>query len=170
MAHSGGESQRKSVEKIHAMRPDWILAEHGGAFEFHAEDFRRRRDFAIRAGELADRISPHGDHRVDWDPQRVRVEPLICPAFAGERVKLRVVIDNPLKRPIEYTIQSMRPEFSARRWKVTAAGASTTASDIELQIPADTPLGQMVVPLIIEVDNGVDPSDTLVVLDVRESR
>ena len=161
----------QSVEKIQAMRPDWILAEHGGAFEYHAEDFRRRRDFAIRAGELADRISPHGDHRIDWDPQRVRVVPLICPAHAGARVALRIVVDNPTNKLTMYSIQSTRPEIaSPQRWKLTAGGDSTTVLDIELDVPSTAPAGRMVVPFIVKGDGGIDPSDAFVVLDVERSR
>ena len=158
----------QSVEKIQAMRPDWILAEHGGAFEYHAEDFRRRREFAIRAGELADRISPHGDHRVDWDPQRLRVEPLICPASAGTRVALRIVADNPTNKRTVYSIRSTRLEIvSPQRWTLTAPGDSTTTLDIELIVSSTAPPGRMVIPLIVEDGNGVDPSDTIVVLDVQ---
>ena len=161
----------KSVEKIQTMQPDWILAEHGGAFEFHPEDFRRRREFAVRAGSLADQISPHGDHRLDWNPQRVRVEPLICPAPAGTKVRIKLVADNPLKTTASYRICSARPEFSSsKRWMLIAAGESTTSIDIELEVPQSAPAGRIVVPLIVEVDGGIDPSDTFVVLDVPESR
>ena len=31
-----------SAQKVLNASPDWVLAEHGGPFEFNAEDFRRR--------------------------------------------------------------------------------------------------------------------------------
>lgn len=161
----------KSAEKILAMKPDWILAEHGGAFEFHPEDFRRRREFTIRACELSDRISPQGNHRFDWDPQRVRIEPLIAHTTAGAKVRVRMLADNPLKKEIAYRIRSARPEIAARQhWKLHAAAGTTTAIDVEIEVPSTAPVGRMVVPFLVEDDSGVDPSDTFVVIDVQQLR
>lgn len=156
-----------STDLILKMRPDWILAEHGGAFEFHPEDFRRRREFALRAAELADRLSPRGDHRVDWDPQRIRIEPLITPATAGATIRCQLKIDNPLKRSVRHSIRTGRPELPARQWEVTTDAESTSTLDIPLQLPAALPAGRLIVPMVVEEDNNIDSSDTFVVLDIQ---
>lgn len=60
----------RSIERIIAMQPDWILAEHGGAFEYSAEDFAARLAWAKEAAAAADALSPSGDHLRDWDPHK----------------------------------------------------------------------------------------------------
>ena len=158
-----------TVKRIQAMHPDWILAEHGGAFEYDSEDFRRRFDFAVQAGTLADRISPSGDHRLDWDPQRIRVEPLISPARTGQEVRLRIAVDNPTNAKTEYSVHVSGPEFGSNQsWTLTADALSTSAIDIELKVPSAATVGRLIVPFVIESQNGVDPADTFAVLDIRE--
>lgn len=61
-----------------------MLAEHGGAFAFNEEDFRRRVRWAVDAAVAADAISLSGDHEWDWDLHRVRVEPHIAAVGAGK--------------------------------------------------------------------------------------
>jgi len=84
----------RSAAKILAARPDWILAEHGGAMEFQEEDWRRRVSWAEGAASAADHLSPSGDHRRDWDPHRVRVEPFILRAAADGEVRAEIVVES----------------------------------------------------------------------------
>ena len=51
---------------------------------------------------------------------------------------------------------------------LTALGESTTAIDIEFDIPRSAPIGRIIVPFIVETEGGIDPSDTFVVLDVSD--
>ncbi len=156
-----------SAEKILKMQPDWILAEHGGAFVFNAEDFRRRRDFALRAAELADRISPSGNHRVDWDPQRVCVEPLIVTARLGGEVRVRLVAANPTNSPRKIQIRTTRPEIvAARDWTLAVEAGAEAGLDVVLKIEPTARIGRQVVPLTVSDAQGLDVSDTFVVLDV----
>lgn len=157
-----------STAKILEMRPDWILAEHGGAFEFNVEDFRRRRDFAVRAGDLADRLSPRGDHRIDWDPQRIRIEPLICDAVPGARIRCRVAVDNPLDKEARYVVQIGRDSVvSQQKWELTAVPKSTSAIDISLEVPYSAAMGRMVIPVIVDGQDGIESSDSFVVLNIK---
>jgi glyoxylase-like metal-dependent hydrolase (beta-lactamase superfamily II) len=157
-----------SAQLIIEMRPDWILAEHGGAFEFHAEDFRRRREFAVQAGAMADRLSRGGDHRIDWDPQRVRVEPLIVPAIPGATIRCQVAVDNPSKREVRFAVQIGRRGLASKQtWDLVAPAESTSTIDISLGIPNSAPAGRMVIPFIVEGQDGLDPSDAFVVLDIQ---
>jgi hypothetical protein len=94
-----GESARKVLNA----RPDWVLAEHGGPFEFNAEDFRRRVEWGKVSAKAADAISPSGNHRKDWDPHRIHVEPLLQKVKPGETLKWTLVASNPLSSPEQLT-------------------------------------------------------------------
>jgi glyoxylase-like metal-dependent hydrolase (beta-lactamase superfamily II) len=85
----------RSAAEVLAARPDWILAEHGGAMEFHEEDWRRRIRWAEAAARAADRLSPSGDHRRDWDPHRLRVEPFILRAQSDGEIRAELVLAAP---------------------------------------------------------------------------
>src|SRR5262249_39954884 len=90
--------------KVLDAKPDWVLAEHGGAMEFAAEDFRRRVEWGKAAGKAADAVCVSGRHRHDWDPHRVHVEPLLHRAKPGGTLKAELVVDNPLSRKLALTV------------------------------------------------------------------
>lgn len=157
-----------STEKILAMKPEWILAEHGGAFEFHPEDFQRRRDFAREAAQFADQLSPSGDHRIDWDPQRVRIEPLISAAAPGKSVRCRIVIHNPAREPAAYVVRPARSDIIAEgEWKLVVPAEREESLSITLTVDRDIAKGRHVIPFWAKTDRGLDSSDTFAVLDVE---
>ncbi len=80
-----------SARKILEIAPEWVLAEHGGPFQFDAEDFRRRVAWAESAAAAADRLSPSGDHRRDCDPHQFAIEPHLVTARPGDKVRLKFV-------------------------------------------------------------------------------
>src|SRR5581483_1086854 len=86
----------ESAQKVLDAAPDWVLAEHGGPFVFNAEDFKRRVRWGKESAKAADAISPSGNHRHDWDPHRVHVEPLLQKAKPGETLMATLVVSNPL--------------------------------------------------------------------------
>src|SRR5262249_43072625 len=51
-----------SAQKVLDVEPDWVLAEHGSAMEFSAEDFRRRVEWGKAAAKAADALCVSGDH------------------------------------------------------------------------------------------------------------
>jgi len=65
----------RTIERIIALKPDWILAEHGGAMEYSAEDFAARLAWAKEAAAAADALSASGDHRRDWNPHPAAFDP-----------------------------------------------------------------------------------------------
>jgi glyoxylase-like metal-dependent hydrolase (beta-lactamase superfamily II) len=65
----------RTIERIITMKPDWILAEHGGAMEYSAEDFAARLAWAKEAAAAADALSASGDHRRDWNPHPAAFDP-----------------------------------------------------------------------------------------------
>lgn len=86
-----------SARKVIELAPEWVLAEHGGAFEYNAEDFRRRVTWGEAAAAACDALSPSGDHRHDWNPHRVHVLPVLQKAKPGATLKITVALDNVLK-------------------------------------------------------------------------
>src|SRR5262249_21708236 len=58
----------ESAQKVLDAAPDWVLAEHGGPFEFDREDWRRRGRWGEEGAKAADGRSPGGSHRPDGDP------------------------------------------------------------------------------------------------------
>jgi glyoxylase-like metal-dependent hydrolase (beta-lactamase superfamily II) len=85
-----------SAQKVLDLAPEWVLAEHGGAFEFNAEDFRRRVQWGRAGARAADALSPSGNHLHDWDPHRVHVEPLLQKAKPGALLSWTLVATNSL--------------------------------------------------------------------------
>src|SRR5262249_18485305 len=93
-----------SAQKVLDAAPEWVLAEHGGAFEFNAEDFRRRVRWGQACAAAADAICPSGDHRHDWDLHRVHVEPLLQKARPGNTLKANLLATNSLKKKTKLSV------------------------------------------------------------------
>lgn len=146
-------------------RPEWVLAEHGGAFVFHEEDFRRRVQWAQTAAREADTLSVSGNHRHDWDPHRIRVEPLFPPVRNG-RVRFEVVADNPLETPLEWSV-SLRGRRRVGDFAMTLAAppGETVRRAVELEVVQPLPPGRHVFPLLVRRGEAEDPADVFFVLD-----
>ncbi len=158
----------RTAEKILKLKPDWILAEHGGAFEFNSEDFQRRRDFAVRAAEVADRLSPSGRHQADWDPQQVRVEPLISRASIQQPTQLKITTNNAHGRATTIKAASLRPDLcDTANVEFKAASDRETSAVLTLTLRANTPRGRHIIPLSVTADDQPLPSDTFAVLIVE---
>jgi len=157
-----------SAQKVLDARPDWVMAEHGGPFEFNAEDFKRRVQWGQAAARAADAISPSGNHRFDWDPHHVHVEPLVQKARPGDKLKMKLVAQNPLAQAWkgEVALQG-RGIVGDVSWKLDIAAGKTATEAFTLQIGADALAGRQVFPLRITARDGLDGSDAFVVVDVE---
>jgi glyoxylase-like metal-dependent hydrolase (beta-lactamase superfamily II) len=115
-----------SAQKVVDLAPEWVLAEHGGAFEFNAEDFRRRVQWGKAGAKAADALSPSGNHLHDWDPHRVRVEPLLQKARAGATLKWTLVAQNPLadRQTLSVTLEG-RGVMPDQPFELTVPGGGT---------------------------------------------
>ncbi len=80
----------ESAKKVLAVAPEWVLAEHGGPYVFNEEDYKRRAAWGEAAGKACDAICPSGNHRRDWNPHAVSVEPCLVKAKAGGEVRAKV--------------------------------------------------------------------------------
>jgi glyoxylase-like metal-dependent hydrolase (beta-lactamase superfamily II) len=156
-----------SARKVLDAAPDWVLAEHGGAMEFSAEDFRRRVQWGQVSAQAADAICVSGSHRVDWDPHRVHVEPLVQKAKAGDTLRGTLVASNPLARGRKLTVtlqgRGLTPD---QRWDLDVAAGQTTRQAILFRLGDTVGPGRHVFALRVEGPDGPDPSDAFVVADV----
>jgi glyoxylase-like metal-dependent hydrolase (beta-lactamase superfamily II) len=157
----------RSARKVLDIRPDWVLAEHGGAFEFNTEDFRRRLRWAQEAADAADALSPSGDHAFDWDPHRIRIEPLLCKGIPGRPLRVQVVVSNPTSEERKVRIRPTRPDIvRGRELEITVAPRSERRQDIELTVSSQLGKGRHVVPCVAVQGDTQDESDAFFVLDI----
>ena len=157
-----------SAQKVHDAAPDWVLAEHGGPFEFSAEDFRRRVAWGEAAAKAADALCPSGAHRCDWDPNRVHVEPLVQRAKPGQAVKAILVAANPLRGKQKLTATLAGRGLTAdQTWELEIAAGATVQHAVSVRLADNVPAGRHVFPLRIDGPDEPDASDAFFVLDVE---
>jgi len=129
-----------SAQKILDMNPEWILAEHGGPYVFHAEDYRRRVLWGHAAAKACDAICVSGDHLKDWNPHTVSIEPIMMKAKPGETITATLRIA-PGLGPIRVTFRG-RGVVPDQSWSFNAPqGESKT---VTLVLPEDMPVGRHV--------------------------
>lgn len=152
----------QSAQKVLDLKPDWVLAEHGGPFEFHAEDFRRRVEWAKVSAIAADAVCPSGNHLRDWNPHRIRVEPLLQKAMPGSQTTWTLEAHNPLSSPEKTTValdgRGILPEPT---WQLDLKPGDTLRRQFTLTIPANIGRGRHVFPL-----RTGDPSDAVLIVEV----
>jgi hypothetical protein len=155
-----------SAQRVLDAAPDWVLAEHGGPFEFNAEDFRRRVQWGKECAKAADAICPSGNHRRDWDPSRVHVEPLIQKGqgtIAGT-----LVVSNPLPRREKLSVVlEGRGWLADQTLDVVAEPGATSRQPFRLRPAKPLPVGRHVFALRVTEGNAPDGSDAFLVLDVE---
>jgi hypothetical protein len=157
----------ESAQKVLHAAPDRVLAEHGGPFEFNAEDFRRRVEWGRVSARAADAVCLSGNHRHDWDLHRVRVEPVLCQARPGGTVQARVVVTNALGRP-----QPLNLTLDGRGMIADQAFAFDVPAKQTREHSFSTRLSQVVQPgrhvFVIRADRPAEPDDTdgFMVVDV----
>jgi glyoxylase-like metal-dependent hydrolase (beta-lactamase superfamily II) len=143
-----------SAQKVLDAAPDWVLAEHGGPFEFNAEDFRRRVQWGKVSAAAADAVCLSGRHRRDWDPHRVHVEPLVQKAAPGATVRATLVAANPLDRP-----ESLQVSWQGR--------GIIPDQTIPLQVPARD---QVRKEFTVRLGDAVTPGRHVFTLPVKDNK
>jgi glyoxylase-like metal-dependent hydrolase (beta-lactamase superfamily II) len=149
-----------SAKTVLDAAPDWVLAEHGGPFEFSAEDWRRRIAWAEASGKALDALSPSGRHMWDYNPHVVRIEPLVVKAKAGAEVHVELVVENERQRPIRVDVALQGKSFA-----VDAAAGQTRRTPVTLRAPGD--VGRHVVALYATEAGELCPADAFGVIDVE---
>ncbi len=156
-----------SAEKVLDLSPEWVLAEHGGAFEFNAEDFRRRVQWGKTGAKAADALSPSGHHRHDWDPHHVRIEPLVRKAVPGQALRASLVVTNALPRARKVNVAlAGRGLAQDTGWTVAVPAGSSVRMPVTFGLQGDIAPGRHVFALRATSGGEPDPSDAFVVVDV----
>jgi glyoxylase-like metal-dependent hydrolase (beta-lactamase superfamily II) len=164
---SGPLMYAASAQKVVHIKPDWVLAEHGSAMEYSAEDFRRRVQWGKVSARAADALCPSGDHRHDWNPHHVRIEPVLQKGKAGTAVKGTLVVDNPLgrKRALTVTLEG-RGLTPDQTWQVEVPAGGTVRRAVSVKLGEKVPLGRQVFALRVTEGEAVDGGDAIVAVDV----
>lgn len=158
----------ESAQKVLDAHPDWVLAEHGGAMEFSAEDFLRRVQWGKECARVADAICISGNHRCDWDPHRVHIEPVILKAKPGDTLHATLVVSNPLSRPVKHKLTlEGRGRFASQTWTLEVPAVSTIRREFSLRLDPETPAGRQV--FIVQGNSGemADGADAFMAVDVE---
>jgi glyoxylase-like metal-dependent hydrolase (beta-lactamase superfamily II) len=157
-----------SAQKVLDAKPEWVLAEHGGAFEFNAEDFRRRVEWGKTSGKAADALCISGSLLHDWNPHRVRAEPVLFKAKPGTELAGKLIVNNPLgqkgKRTVTLQGRGIVPD---QTWDVELAGGEVK-KDVRIKLPAKLEAGRHVFTLRVMDGERTDGSDAFLAVDAAE--
>jgi glyoxylase-like metal-dependent hydrolase (beta-lactamase superfamily II) len=157
-----------SAKLVEALRPDWVLAEHGGAFEFHAEDFSRRARWAKAAAAAADALSPSGQHRFDWDPHRIAIEPALESVRPGRTYRFRLEFSNPLEKRVAVDFRLPgRGVFPDQTGTLAVDAHGSARRELELTIAPSAARGRHIFPLLATRGDVDDPADVVLVLRIE---
>jgi glyoxylase-like metal-dependent hydrolase (beta-lactamase superfamily II) len=158
----------ESAQKVLDAAPDWVLAEHGGAFEFNAEDFKRRVRWGQACATACDAVSPSGGHRRDWDPHHVHVEPLLQKAKPGDTVKVLLVANNPLGQAAKFSASVLGRELLGEQTiALEVPMKSSGQREFSVRLSEKAPVGRHVFVLRVLENDEPDSSDAFFVIDVE---
>jgi glyoxylase-like metal-dependent hydrolase (beta-lactamase superfamily II) len=155
----------QSAQKVLKLAPEWVLAEHGGPYVFHTEDFRRRVRWGEAAGKAADAVCVSGNHLRDWNPHRISVEPALVMAKPGGLVRatIRVGNENP---------DSVRIRFEGRgivrdeNWNISRLAAENEAASMQFRLPETLVPGRYVFSVHADMPESGDYADAFLAVDV----
>jgi glyoxylase-like metal-dependent hydrolase (beta-lactamase superfamily II) len=134
-----------SAKKVLDAKPEWILAEHGGPYVFHDEDYARRSRWGLAAAKACDAISFTGKHRNDWNPHRVTVEPIKIQARPGDRVNFELHVGNYGDKPVSLAIAVSGAGILEQRMLVEAPAGRIATKALQLTVPANWKPGRHIV-------------------------
>lgn len=156
----------QSAQQVLDAAPAWVLAEHGGAFAFSAEDFRRRVQWGRETARLLDDLSPSGCHRHDWSPTRITVEPMLQRPAADGGVKAELILENPLPRAVRLNVKLQdRGLLSPFVKDIPIAAGQTVRHELRATLNDKLLLGRHVFPFTIREGPAADPADVFLVIE-----
>jgi glyoxylase-like metal-dependent hydrolase (beta-lactamase superfamily II) len=158
----------ESAQKVLDAAPEWVLAEHGGAFEFSAEDFRRRVQWGKEGAKAADAVCVSGSLLADWDPHRVHVEPVVQKARPGDTLHGTLVVSNPRERAETVTVtlegRGLTPD---QTWQLEAKPGGTARQEITVRLGDNLGPGRHVFALTARDADRTDGADSFLAVDVQ---
>lgn len=152
----------RSAKTVLGLKPEWVLAEHGGPFVFDAEDFRRRVAWGEAGAKACDALCVTGDHRLDWSPHTVSVSPILVKAKPGDEVRCELTVA-PSPQPVEVTFRSA---WAGEKSFRVVAGAKASKV-VTLRVPKDAKPGRVVIPVTVRGEFG-EVADPFLAVDVGE--
>lgn len=157
-----------SAQKVLEAAPEWVLAEHGGPFEFNAEDFRRRVKWGQASAVAADAISPSGNHRRDWDPNRVHLRPLMQKAKPGATLQWTLHAFNPLGRAEKLTLRlDGRGLTDDQKFDLDLAAGASVQRPLTLKLADKVSAGRHIFTFDVRTGDVDAGCDVLLVVDVE---
>ena len=157
-----------SAKKVLDVAPERVLAEHGGPFEFNAEDFKRRVKWGEASAKAADAISISGSHRRDWDPHRITVEPVIVKTKPGVRISVEVKASNPTDRAERVTVALQgRGLTGDQSWTLDVPAGRTIGKTATIELKSNIPSGRHILILRNSDGRGAEPVDAFLAVDVE---
>ncbi len=158
----------QSAKKVLDAAPKWILAEHGGPYEFNAEDYRRRVKWGEESARAADALCVSGNHRREWDPYRVQALPLLQKVKAGSEFEVTIVATTTGDKPETFAITlAGRGLVNDQQWTAEAMPGKPKSLAVTLRLSDKAPSGRHVFPLRVREANWADAIDALFAIDVE---
>jgi glyoxylase-like metal-dependent hydrolase (beta-lactamase superfamily II) len=154
-----------SASKVLDIAPEWVLAEHGGPYVFDKEDYRRRAKWGEAAAKACDALCISGDHRRDWTPHRVSVEPVLTKAKAGDEITVQVTLSESGRDDPGATIVLQGRGLFADETLTFGAGAKQTKA-VKVRLAATLPAGRHVFWVRCTDKTGSDFADPYFAVDV----
>jgi glyoxylase-like metal-dependent hydrolase (beta-lactamase superfamily II) len=151
-----------SAKLVKQLKPDWVLAEHGGPFEFNAEDFTRRIAWGEAAHKAQSNSGIHGNPLTDWSPHTVTVTPVAVKVKPGEVVPF--TIPNPQCGQATILLDG-RGVIENQSWNILAQKTDQTVR-FNVTVPQDIKPGRHVFVLKVLRAEG-EACDPTIVLDVE---
>jgi glyoxylase-like metal-dependent hydrolase (beta-lactamase superfamily II) len=158
----------RSAQKVLDAAPEWILAEHGGPYEFNAEDYRRRVKWGEESARAADALCVSGNHRREWDPYRVQAQPLLQKVKAGSEFQVTIIATATGDKAEPFSILlTGRGLIADQAWTLEAMPGKPKSQQATLRLSEKTPAGRHVFPLRVREKSATDAIDAFFAIDVE---
>ena len=144
-----GESAKKALK----INPEWVLAEHGGPYVFNAKDYEQRAAWGGAAGKACDAVCVSKRHRLDWNPHRVSVEPVLVKAKPGQTVTANLKVESGQKLALALDGRGVVPD-------------AALADRLTIALPGSIAKGRHVFAVRAADENGAEVTDTFFAVDV----
>jgi glyoxylase-like metal-dependent hydrolase (beta-lactamase superfamily II) len=158
-----------SAEKVLDIAPVRVLAEHGGPYNFSAEDYRRRVKWGEAASKAADALCVSGSHLWDWNPNRVEFEPHLQTLKPGAKFKavLRVNNTSPMAQTVNVSIRG-RGIVPDSVYKYRVFAGMSREYQLDLVLAQNTRPGRYIIEVCSEDLTGIEGCDSFFAVDVSE--
>ncbi len=160
--HSSPQLYTTSAKLVKQIKPEWILAEHGGPFEYNAEDFTRRITWGEAAHRTQVESGSHGNPLMDWSPHIVTVTPVSVTVKPGDVVPF--TIPSPECGFATITLDG-RGIIETQSWDILPQKTDQTKR-FNVTVPKETKPGRYVFVLKVQRADG-EVCDPTIVIDVE---